>query len=405
MMNVDLMRVVDKWIGVPLCFLLTLVDKLLRMTKRPMSQRAAIHKILFIQLSEMGSTISAYSAIRKAQEAYPEARVYYCIFEDMKGGLELLDVIPREQLFTISSTSLPRFALSTVRTLLAIRREGIDATLDLELFSRASSILSYLCGARIRVGFNAFHMEGLYRGGLETHRVLYNHLNHISQNFLALVYALGESPKHAPFSKRAKTPSDLQLPKLGCSPEQKQNILQKLQRHCPELTPDKKLILLNPNGSDLLPLRRWPMRNYIALTELLLSDPSRVVVVTGSPSERKDAAMICDAIHDSRCINFAGETSLRELIDLYNVSTLLVSNDSGPPNFASLTNLKVLVFFGPESPVCYKPLGENVEVIYADFLCSPCVSAYNHRKSACKDNKCLQAIEPSRVYARIQDLL
>jgi len=404
-MNVDLMRVVDRWIGVPLCFLLTLGNTLSQLSRRPAPSRRPIHKILFIQLSEMGSTISAYSAIRKAQEAFPEARLYYCIFEEMKGSLELLDVIPREQLFTISSSSLPRFALSALRTLLAIRREGIDATLDLELFSRASSIVSYLCGAPVRVGFSAFHMEGLYRGRLETHRVLYNHLNHISYNFLSLVYALGESPKQAPFSKRAKAPSDLQLPKLACSPEQREHILRKLQRHCPQLQPDNKIILLNPNGSDLLPLRRWPMQNYIALTEMLLGNPSVIVVVTGSPSERKDAAMICDAIRDARCINFAGETSLRELIDLYHVSTLLVSNDSGPPNFASLTNLKVLVLFGPESPVCYKPLGENVEVIYADFLCSPCVSAYNHRKSACKDNKCLQAIEPARVYARIQELV
>jgi ADP-heptose:LPS heptosyltransferase len=128
-------------------------------------------------------------------------------------------------------------------------------------------------------------------------------------------------------------------------------------------------------------------------------------VVTGSQSERKDAVMFCDALRNRRCINLAGETSFRELIDLYALADLLVSNDSGPPNVAALTNIKVLVFFGPESPACYKPLGEHVEVLYADLLCSPCVSAYNHRKSPCRDNKCLQVITVDEVYEKISSLI
>jgi ADP-heptose:LPS heptosyltransferase len=115
--------------------------------------------------------------------------------------------------------------------------------------------------------------------------------------------------------------------------------------------------------------------------------------------------MICDALGSSRCINLAGETAFRELIDLYNIAHLLVSNDSGPPNLASLTDIKTLVFFGPETPACYKPLGENVEALYADFLCSPCVSAYNHRKSSCRDNRCLKAITVDEVVKKIESLL
>ena len=182
-------------------------------------------------------------------------------------------------------------------------------------------------------------------------------------------------------------------------------MLQKLQRVCPEITREKTIIVFNPNGSELLPLRRWPMKNYGELAQKLLENPSVYIVVTGSKSERKDAAMFCDALRNRRCINLAGETSFRELIDLYALADLLVSNDSGPPNVASLTSIKVLVFFGPETPACYKPLGENVEVLYADLLCSPCVSAYNHRKSPCRDNKCLQVITVDEVYERISTLI
>jgi len=176
----------------------------------------------------------------------------------------------------------------------------------------------------------------------------------------------------------------------------------RLRAICPETSSEKRLIILNPNGSQLLPLRRWPMPHYVELARRLITCPSVILVITGVAAERPDADMICSAVRSSRCINFAGQTTLRELIDLYNIADLMVSNDSGPPNFASLTALKVLVFFGPETPCCYRPLGPHVEVLYAGLLCSPCVSAYNHRKSPCMDNKCLQAISVDQVYARIK---
>ncbi|HHL32797.1 MAG TPA: glycosyltransferase family 9 protein, partial [Desulfobulbaceae bacterium] len=51
-MNVDTMRAVDKWAGIPLTFLLTLLNRLITLV-RPTRTRP-IERILFIELSEMG---------------------------------------------------------------------------------------------------------------------------------------------------------------------------------------------------------------------------------------------------------------------------------------------------------------------------------------------------------------
>jgi ADP-heptose:LPS heptosyltransferase len=272
----------------------------------------------------------------------------------------------------------------------------------MELFARFSTVISYLSGAGVRVGFHKFHMEGLYRGSLQTHNVLYNHLQHISLNFLALVCAAHEPADVKPHTK-IPAPADRGAPpKIDSTQEAQAGIRRKIKNISPGYDESKFLVLLNPNGSNLLPLRRWPIKSYILLAQkLLAAHPSVYIAVTGTASEKKDAAAICDALRDERCINFAGETSLRELIDLYTVSHMLVSNDSGPPNFASLTSIPTLVLFGPETPRCYRPLGDNITAVYADYLCSPCVSAYNHRKSPCRDNKCMQAISVDEVYRRI----
>lgn len=398
------MRLMDKWFGVPLCFVMSCLSAGGRLRRKQQSRRP-LHKILFIQLSEMGSAVSAYSALRKARQLFPHAELYYLIFEEMQESIRLLTVIPEENILAVSSRTLSAFVADSLKVIRSVRTMKIDAVVDLELFSRTSILFSYLFGAPIRAGFYRFHLEGLYRGSLQTHRVIYNHLNHISVNFLSLVYALQEKGGREPLTKVPVNKGDIIIPKLSPSPEDKQRTMRRLQRLCPDVSAERQIVLLNPNGSTLLPLRRWPMDRYIELARRLLANPAVYVVVTGTASERTDAAYLCDAVQSNRCINFAGHTSMRELIDLYAIATLMVSNDSGPPNFASLTDLPVLVFFGPETPQCYRPLGERVEVLYADYFCSPCVSAYNHRKSACTDNRCLQAITVEEVCRRLNGLV
>lgn len=400
-MNVDTMRLVDKWFGIPLCCLLSGWERVARALRKPCEARP-IRKILFIQLSEMGSTVSAYSAIKKVQELFPAAQLYYLMFREMQESIRLLSVIPEQNILTVPSRTLAGLVAGMLGMLVRLRRQQFDAVLDLELFARNSTIISYLANAPVRVGFDAFHMEGLYRGSLLTHRVIYNHLQHISNNFLGLVQALSLAPSDLPLAKVKINPADICLPVIASTPAAKQKMRARLQALCPELSAAQRIIVFNPNGSQLLPLRRWPMQHYVELARRLITCPSVILVITGVAAEQPDADMICSSVRSSRCINFAGQTTLRELIDLYNIADLMVSNDSGPPNFASLTALKVLVFFGPETPCCYKPLGPHVEVLYAGLLCSPCVSAYNHRKSPCTDNKCLQAISVDQVYARIR---
>ncbi len=403
-MKVDFMRFVDKWAGILLCFVLSGINTCLRPFSRSTSAEE-VRKIAIIQISERGAVLLAHSALVKLKELFPQSELYYVIFEEMQESIRLLKSVPEENIFTIRAESLWGLMVSTLRVIGAVRREKVDAVLDLELFSRISTIVSYLSGAPIRVGFDRFHMEGLYRGGLQTHRVGYNHLKHISYNFLSLAYALKEDPENIPLSKIKALPEDIRLPVLPSTRDEEERMLEKLSSFCPEISRDNILVVINPNGSDLLPLRRWPMDNYIGLARKLLEHPSLYIAITGSSSEKRDAAMICDALQNRRCINLAGETTFRELVDLYNLSDLLLSNDSGPPNLASMTNTRTLVFFGPETPVCYKPLGDKVEALYADFFCSPCVSAYNHRKSACRDNKCLQAITVNDVYMKIKTIL
>ena len=90
---------------------------------------------------------------------------------------------------------------------------------------------------------------------------------------------------------------------------------------------------------------------------------------------------------------------MRQLIVLYTLADLLVTNDSGPAHFASLTGIDVITLFGPETPAVFGVRGPLSHILHAGLPCSPCVNAANNRLSACRNNLCMQAITVDRVEA------
>jgi len=403
-MNVDVMRTIDRWAGVPLTFLLTCGHFI----ARQLTGRRTVGKprnILFIELSEMGSTILADPAMKKAGQELG-AELFFVIFRKNKGSLDLLGTVRSGHIFTIRENNLAVLAWDTLRFLAWTRRKKIDTVIDLELFSRFTALLAGLSGAGNRVGFYGFHNEGLYRGELLTHRVAYNPHIHIAKNFVALVNSLVATEKEVPYSKKAVADEEVTLPVMMYHETELANMHEMVRRHYPEYDRmEHRLVLINPNASELLPQRRWMSERYVELMERILNETlDTLVLITGAPEEKKEAEEMREKIDDARCINFAGALQLGQLPILYTIAELMVTNDSGPGHFSSITSLPTFVLFGPETPDLYGSLG-NSTPIYAGLACSPCVSAANHRKTPCTDNKCLQAITVDQVMSAIRPVL
>lgn len=404
-MNIQSMRRIDRFIGIPLCFMLTLVHKFMKIFKKS----AAVElpkKVLFIEMSEMGSIILAYSLFLKTKKLYPEAELYFLTFKESRYAVDILDIIPPNNVFTIDNRNFLIFALSAIKALLNLRRLTLDMAIDLESFSRFSAILSYLSGAKGRVGYYRFNQEGLYRGKFLTHEVPFNPHIHIAQNMLNLIYATSSSLNSAnPPTKRIPDENDIQIPKFKPPREVEEKIQKELSTDLPFLAKNHKIILINPNASDIVPLRRWPIEHYNQLIQLILKNHQAIVLLTGKTSEKEEAERIIREVNSDRCLNFAGKTSFPELITLYQMADILITNDSGPAHFSAMTDIRTFVFFGPETPNIFGPLGEKTHVFYKGLTCSPCVSAFNQKHSPCQDNQCLKMISPTEVYEKVAPYL
>lgn len=403
-MNPNLIRLLDRWIGQPICWLLSMIC-LMRRAFRQHTGDGPPRKILFIKLIEQGSTVLACQAFEAASKLVGPDNIYILVFEGNRPILDLLGYFPPENIFPLRDDTLQGFLVDAMRTLRRIRRVGIDTTIDMEGFARASAILAFLSGAKRRVGFHRFTTEGPYRGRLLTHALIYNFYLHTSLTFLSLVEALTAPRGEVPMLKRRLAEVSYHPPQFRPTPEE-QNQLRRRLRRIAKREVSRPLILLNPNASDLLPLRRWPRDRFIELGRRILAhNPEVTLALTGAPSERAEAAQVAAAIEPDRVLCLAGETTIRELLVLYTLSDILVTNDSGPVHFAALTEIDVVALFGPESPALYRPLSARAHSIWAGLACSPCVNVFNHRHSPCRDNQCMQAIPVEEVLHVVNQIL
>lgn len=395
------MQIVDRWVGIPLCAGLSMVRWFGSLIYPPSNHKPK--KVLFIELSEMGSAIIAHSALTRVKTLFPEAEPYFLIFKKNRESVDLLNTIPFERVLTISDKSFLDFSVSAAKMLFHIRSLQIDTVIDMELFSRFTTIFSFLTGAKRRVGYHNYTAEGLYRGNLISHPVFYNPHQHMAFNFIALIHALEADQADAPLLKKDVRPMLQPLPRFMPTPQEDRDMRALVTELYPAFTAETDLIVFNPDPGDALPIRGWPMENFEELARRILDkNPRAVIGVVGLGRSKSYAEALQKATagggRDGRCIDLTGRTkSLRELLAILTFSKMLITNDSGPAHMAMLTPVKTVTIFGPETPALYGPLGKNATNIFANFSCSPCLSAANHRHTICQDSKCLKAISVDDV--------
>jgi ADP-heptose:LPS heptosyltransferase len=403
--SVNTMRAIDHWVGVPLCAVASPLVALLDGVKNIFSRGTdAPRKLLFIELSEMGSAILVDPAMRNAQAR--GAELFFLIFKSNRASLTLLNTVKPENIFTIDSSSLGGLIKDTIAFLLFAHKHRIDTVIDLELFSRFTALLTGLCGARRRVGYHIFHGEGLWRGFMLTRKVHYNPHIHITKNFLSLIHAAFAKEIEVPFSKIQIADSEIRLEQAVINPVALSHVRERIEKLAADAgiqfkQGQQRLILVNPNASDLLPQRRWAQQRFSELIQGLNQRyPNDLILITGSPAEFDYVEKVRTVANIKNALNFAGQVTFAELPPLYTLSDVMVTNDSGPGHFSAVTPLRTVVLFGPETPALYGSIGKSIPIT-ANLACSPCVSAANHRKTPCQDNVCMQAITVSQVLEKM----
>lgn len=147
----------------------------------------------------------------------------------------------------------------------------------------------------------------------------------------------------------------------------------------------------------------WPLERTETLVRML-SERGHEVVLFGSKSE----APVLEkwARHYAGVTSVAGRLPFAEELEIIRGLAVMVSMDSANMHFASAVGTPVVSVWGATHPdFGFYGIGQDrANALCADLPCQPC-SAYGNKPCRYGDYRCLKAIAPEQVVAKIEALL
>jgi len=345
-----------------------------------------VHTIAIAKLLGMGSIIQATPLLHDLRRSFPRAKIVFLTTKANRGLIERLDLI--DEGIYVDDSDPQVLATTTAKAVVQLLTRKIDLYFDLEIYSAGASVLSLLSGARNRVGF--------YRGSARFKKGIYTHLTVFNPRApIAAIY------RQLHLSTGGKKGGPARYGPIVVRPADQESLAKTLTKEALRL--DAKYVVVNPNASDLLLERRWPMDKYVQLI-IELAQKGEQVVLVGAKSEASYVAEIVSLLPASarpRVVDTSGKLSLGELFALIKGAACVVTNDTGPMHFSIALDRPTVCLFGPVSPDHYGVRKTNVETIYHAVYCSPC--AHEIDTPPCAGvNVCMQLIQVPEVIAAVQ---
>lgn len=154
-------------------------------------------------------------------------------------------------------------------------------------------------------------------------------------------------------------------------------------------------IIVGMNIGSSWKTKRWPLRSFAKLADMLAAKDIRVVV-TASESEIDLAAGLAQMAR-TKIINAAGKTNITQLAALIKRCRVYVTGDSAPMHIASAMGTDFVALFGPTDPRRHlEPVDKSI-VIKKEVNCAPCY------KSSCGKNTCMEKISAEEVYRLVTE--
>jgi len=142
--------------------------------------------------------------------------------------------------------------------------------------------------------------------------------------------------------------------------------------------------------------KRWLPERFAETAVLVARARGASVALFGAAAERPLCESLAGTIRaESIAVrNFAGETTLRQFIDLAAACRLFLTNDSGAMHIASALGVPTVTIFGATDDTTTGPTGAWARIVREQVECSPCLLR------ACPiDHRCMTRVTAERVAA------
>lgn len=156
--------------------------------------------------------------------------------------------------------------------------------------------------------------------------------------------------------------------------------------------------VINP-GATYGSAKRWYPDRFAKVADLLVREFELGILIVGGPDE-SDICREIESYMDGHSVNMGGRTSVREMMALISLCSLMVTNDSGPMHVAAAFGVPIVAVFGPTDHTTTSPMGEKVMIVRKGAECAPCLL-----RSCPTDHRCMTAVTVDDVMKGVRNLL
>lgn len=340
--------------------------------------------ILIIKLRYIGDVLLTTPVIRCVRENFPEAQISVLVNKGTEDTIlhnsDINEILLIDRGEVKGENILSRMR-SQIKLALDIKRKGFDLVIDLTDGDR-TAILSYISGARLRVGFNS---ENRIRGRLYNLVVRPEGVRHIVDYQLEAVRALG-----------LKT----DRPELVLDIPEEYNTYIKEALKGFNIDEDEPYVVIHPGARWWF--KCWPPEKYASLADRIQEELGIKVIITGGKKEEEDIGRII-SVMKTEPYSLLNKTTILQLASLIKRARLFIGNDNGPMHIASAIGTPVIALFGSSDPVIWGPWGDGrkIRVIYKGVDCSPC----NHTGCDRGEKNCTRLITVEEVMEAVKDMI
>lgn len=348
-------------------------------------------RILIVKPSSLGDVVHTLPLVHAIKRTFPSCHLAWVIQRGFAGIIEHDPAVDEVLAIDIPSTSDPqaprgvlwKATVATAATLLDLRKKFRKLPYDLVLDLHAS----------FRSGLIGWLNPGGTRIGLGDAKELNTWFQHdYVRPGAGVTHAVDKNLGFAAYLRVEPVPEDFQI---VTGFEARSRAAAFLADY--GIGPDRRLVYANPAAR--WETKFWYAEGWADLADSIIEHLDALVVFGGS---RDDLAHIEPIARRMKHPPFiaAGKLDLAASVALLQRADLYVGVDSGPMHIAAFAGTPVVALFGPTDPARVGPYGDGHRVVRREDLeCLAC------RRRSCEDRKCLEGLEPKRVYEEIQCLL
>ena len=331
--------------------------------------------ILVIKFGAIGDVILIVPSLRLLRNNFPDAHISVLIGQESKNILKNCPYV--DELILYDKKSRDKGLKGMLKISRLLRRKNFDMSIDFQN-NRTSHAISWLGAIPQRFGYGNGKFSFFVNKRIKYLKIRATPLD---EQFRILKSAGLDTTGASRYLETWPSKEDF-------------SYIERFLKNA-WVSPSQVLVGMNIGSSPRWETKRWPLKKFAKLSDMLAEKDIRVVL-TGS-ADATSATRDFMNISGTKPVNAVGRTSIGQLGALIKRCRIFITGDSAPLHIASSVGTDFIVLFGPTDPLRHFEPNEKGIVIRKDIKCSPCY------KSKCKKNRCMENISVEEVYKLVME--